>query len=135
MKNQDPFKENISNYLQSVADKDKLFAVTLAKPNKNIDECISYIYQEVKKTGRCGFEDSEIYKMAVHYYDEDDIKISGSVIKPVTKHVPEKPNVDIEKIKEEAIKNSTVPKQVAMAPVVSSAKKSKQSFFQPSLFD
>ena len=135
----DPFKDNISNYLQSVADKDNLFAVTLKKPNKSIDECINYIYAEVKKTGRCGFENDEIYQMAVHYYDEDDIKVTGSIVKPLVKEVSDNVKVDIQQIKEQSIKNSTAPKPVASVPVVSSTKnkksKSKQSFSQPSLFD
>ena len=71
----DPFKEAIANYLQDVAGKDELFANTLLKPNKNISDCATYILNEVKKSGRQGFADEEIYNMAVHYYDEDNIEI------------------------------------------------------------
>ena len=45
-----------------------------AKDNKNIDECCNFIMQQVQKSGCNGFADEEIYGMAVHYYDEDDIK-------------------------------------------------------------
>lgn len=71
----DPFKEAITNYLQGIANTDELFANTLAKPHKNIDDCATYILNEVKKTGRQGFADEEIYNMAIHYYDEDTIEI------------------------------------------------------------
>jgi len=71
----DLLKEAIANYLQEVASKDELFANTLLKPNKNIDDCAIYILNEVKKTGRQGFADEEIYNMAVHYYDEDTIEV------------------------------------------------------------
>lgn len=78
-----PFKEAIKAYLDKRAAEDKLFAQTYAKTNKNLDECCNYILQQVKKSGRCGFADEEIYNMAVHYYDEDDIKD----VKPVNAKV------------------------------------------------
>ena len=71
----DPFKEAISTHLQEMAKSDEVFAKTLSKPNKNIDDCIIYILNEVKKTGRQGFADDEIYNMAIHYYDEESIEI------------------------------------------------------------
>ncbi len=69
-----PFKEAIKAYLDKRAAEDSLFAQTYAKENKNLDECCNYILQQVQKSGQCGFDDDEIYGMAVHYYDEDDIK-------------------------------------------------------------
>lgn len=80
MKATDNFKKTISEYLDTRAEQDELFAVTLKKENKNIDECINYILSEVQKSGCNGFDDKEIFGMAVHYYDEDDIKN----IKPVS---------------------------------------------------
>lgn len=81
---QDPFKEVIKAYLDDLASNDELFAKSYAKENKNIDECVKFIYQEVKKSGRCGFNDDEIYNLAVHYYDEDNLGkitgVSGSVV-------------------------------------------------------
>ena len=68
------FKNTIKAYLDKRAAEDALFAQTYAKENKNLDECCNYILQEVKKSGCCGFDDDEIYNMAIHYYDEDDIK-------------------------------------------------------------
>lgn len=80
----DPFKEAIKGYLEQLASRDDLFAKTLQKPNKNIDDCATYILNTVKKSGRQGFADDEIYSMAIHYYDEDTIvvgeKISARVV-------------------------------------------------------
>ena len=80
----DPFKEAIKGYLEQLASHDDLFAKTLEKPNKNIDDCATYILNTVKKSGRQGFADDEIYSMAIHYYDEDTIvvgeKISARVV-------------------------------------------------------
>jgi hypothetical protein len=78
------FKKVISDHLNDVADRDPLFAETLKKPNKNIDECVTYILNTVQKSGCNGFADDEIYSMALHYYDEDKIEVgkvnSGRVV-------------------------------------------------------
>ena len=77
------FKETIKAHLDNRAAEDKLFSKIYAKPNKNLDECCNYILQQVKKSGCSGFADEEIYNMAIHYYDEDDIKD----VKPVNAKV------------------------------------------------
>lgn len=77
-----PFETAIKTYLDKRAQEDPQFAITYAKPNKNIEECCKYIFQEVekgkKKGERCvGVSDDEVYGLAVHYYDEDDIVVNG----------------------------------------------------------
>lgn len=89
MKATDPFKRTIQAYLEQYAETDELFAEKLQNPSKNIDDCITYILNTVQKSGCNGFEDDEIYNMAIHYYDEDKIEvgkpISGKVV--VNHHV------------------------------------------------
>jgi len=87
MKVTEQFKIVIQNHLNSLAEKDQLFAKTLKKENKNIDDCINYILNQVQKSGCNGFADEEIFNMAIHYYDEDDIKAGKvSVQKIVINH-------------------------------------------------
>lgn len=74
MKSTDNFKKTIQIYLNNRAEQDELFAETLKKENKNIDDCVTYILNQVKASGCNGFTDDEIFGMAVHYYDEDDVK-------------------------------------------------------------
>ena len=74
MKATNEFKQIIKNYLDNRAQNDELFAVSYQKPNKSLDGCINFIFQEVQKSGCNGFADEEIFGMAVHYYDEDDLK-------------------------------------------------------------
>lgn len=62
------FKRTIEAYLAQRAAEDTLFAATYKKPNKNIDDCITYILNEVKRSGCNGFTDGEIFSMAVHFY-------------------------------------------------------------------
>lgn len=70
-------KTKIKNYLDERAKNDELFAKAYAKPNKNIDECYKYILGEARKKGtEVGMSHEEVYGLAVHYYDEDDIKIN-----------------------------------------------------------
>lgn len=73
------FKTAIQSYLKEVAKNDPLFLETLKKPNKNIDQCLTYILNQVKKSGIQGWDDEAIFAMAVHYYDEDDLKPGAPV--------------------------------------------------------
>lgn len=75
----DPFKEAIKSYLEKLATQDDLFAKTMEKPNKNIDDCATYILNTVKKSGRQGFADDEIFGMAIHYFDEDSIDVGDKI--------------------------------------------------------
>lgn len=67
------FKSIIENYLKETALSDSAFAPMFAKATKNIEDCLKYIMSEVKKTGFCAFDDSEIFEMAVTYYTDDSI--------------------------------------------------------------
>lgn len=101
------FKSVIQNHLNQVATKDSLFAKNLSKENKNIDECINYILSEVQKSKCNAFADDEIFNMAIHYYDEDDIKNikpikAGGFIAHSSQAVEQSPVV--EKIKEVPVK-------------------------------
>lgn len=77
-KGTDTFKTAIQNYLEYRAATDELFAPLFANPNKSIDECCKYIICEVHKSGMNGFDDDEIFGMAVHYYDENEIEVGNS---------------------------------------------------------
>ena len=76
-KGTDTFKTAIQNYLEYRAATDELFVPLFAKPNKSIDECCKYIICEVHKSGMNGFDDDEIFGMAVHYYDENEIEVGN----------------------------------------------------------
>ena len=83
MKGTEHFTRAIAEYLNQRAATDPLFAPNLMKPNKSIEECVTYILNQVQASGCNGFEDDEIYSMAVHYYDEDDLDVGS----PVACHV------------------------------------------------
>ena len=73
------FNDIIADYLKQRAEEDTLFAPKFANPNKSIDECCRYILGEARKRGTAvAMSDSEVFGMAVHYYDEENIKIEKS---------------------------------------------------------
>ena len=73
-------KEQLKKYLDNRAATDELFAVAYAKENKNLDECMQYILTEMRKRGSAVFAtDEEVYGLAVHYYDEDELEIDRNV--------------------------------------------------------
>lgn len=59
MKATNHFTRTILTYLELRAESDTLFAESFAKENKNIDDCITYIFNEVQKSGCMGFADDE----------------------------------------------------------------------------
>lgn len=79
MKTTTHFKNTIKSYLDQRAKEDALFTVTYAKEGKNIDDCCTYILNQVQTSGCNGFTDDEIYGMAVHYYDEESVDIGKEI--------------------------------------------------------
>lgn len=58
--------------LQAEAAQDPLFAESLKKEGKSMDECCDFIIAQVEKSGKQGFADAEILGIAKHYWDEDN---------------------------------------------------------------
>lgn len=75
------FETAIKKFLDNLASEDMAFAENYRKPNKSISECCKYIMQEVEKNRkgqRCvACTDEEVFGLAIHYYDEDNIKVEG----------------------------------------------------------
>lgn len=77
-------KDAIKIYLDGRAATDELFAVSYAKEGKNLDECWRYIINQAKKRGSAVcMTDEEVFGLAVHYYDEDDIDAKELKFTPV----------------------------------------------------
>jgi hypothetical protein len=103
MKSTESFKKVISDHLASVAAADPVFTEKMANPKKSIDNCITYILNQVKESGCNGFADAEIFGMAIHYYDEENIQPGAKVsCNVVVNHKPELTPEEIENAKKEA---------------------------------
>lgn len=79
MKGTEHFKETIKQYLDKRAQEDELFRVRYSQSNRTIDDVTTYILNEVKASGCCGFSDEEIFSMAVHVIDEPDLEIGKPI--------------------------------------------------------
>lgn len=73
MKGTEQFKEIIRLYLREKCKADKTFLGKCKNPQKSLDKCIEYIIAEVYKSKCNGFTDDEIFSLAVHYFDEENI--------------------------------------------------------------
>ena len=71
------FIEAIQSYLDVEAQKDELFRVQWEKSEKTAEQACNYIMSEVSKSKRCGWADDEIYGMAKHFIDENEIDDPG----------------------------------------------------------
>lgn len=110
------FKEIIETEINKKKESEPEFLLLTQKENKNIDDCIQYILQTVKKSGCEGFADSEVFQMAFDYYMDDSI-----VIKQDNSNV----NVIVNQSIPKPVYNNTSAQQSIPKPKVSS----------PSLFD
>lgn len=107
MKTTDHFKQTIKSYLWHRAGQDELFAPNLTNPNKNLDDCITYILNTVQQSGCNGFADEEIFSMAGHYYDEDNIEVGKSIdCKVVVNHTVELTEEEKAEARQQAVKRT-----------------------------
>lgn len=101
------FKEVIKKYLDKLAERDELFAKTYAKKNKNLNDCVTYIMNTVSKIAEgghmLGVTDEEVWNMATHYYDEDDIDVGKDIsMKVVVNHTVQLTDEEKEEAKKQA---------------------------------
>lgn len=86
------FETAIKTYLDSAAEKDELFAKAYRNPKKNIKDCCTFLMNEAKKAAKNGSiacKDDEIYGLAMHYYDEEDIEVGEVPVNVEVVQVPE----------------------------------------------
>lgn len=132
------FKQTIKAYLDERAKGDELFAVSYAKEDKNMEDCVTFILNQVKRSGCMGFSDDEIYSLAVHYFDEDDIEVGKPVACDViVNHAVELTEEEKAQARQEALKQYQAEQlrkmqQRTNKPKISKAQPEIQT---PSLFD
>jgi hypothetical protein len=79
VKGTEAFMNAIKEHLKVYTKQDPLFVNKLKNPKKNFKDCITYIFNQVKKSGMIGYAEDEIYQLARHYYDEDEIEVGSPV--------------------------------------------------------
>lgn len=138
MNSTENFKRVISAHLEQLAAKDQLFAETFKKPTKNIDDCITYILNTVKSMGVMACTEEEVYAMAVHYYDEDDLEVGTPVqCNVVSPYQVELTEEEKRQAKQEAIDNLISQEQQKIKAHKAKKAEEKKPVVEPtlSLFD
>lgn len=132
------FNDTIKAYLEKRADNDALFAIRFANPSKSVEDCVTYIINQVQKSGCNGFADDEIFGMAVHYWEESEIEVGNPInCKVVVNHTVELTEEEKEQARQDAI-NQLRDEEMAKMRRPTQPKKTaekKATEVQPSLFD
>ena len=142
------FNDTIKAYLEKRADNDALFAIRFANPSKSVEDCVTYIINQVQKSGCNGFADDEIFGMAVHYWEENEIEVGNPInCQVVVNHTVELTEEEKEQARQDAINRlrdeviaSALAKQemAKMRRPKTTEKKTTENnpqIAQPSLFD
>ena len=143
MKGTEQFKLTIKAYLDERAKNDELFASSYTKENKNLDDCITFILNQARAIadeGGCGMTDDEVYSLAVHYYDEDNIEIGKAInCGIIVNHRVELTEEEKAEAKEKALKAYQAEEMRKLQQLnnhtKTKPKPASQEQVQPSLFD
>ena len=136
MKSTNHFQNTIKAYLDKRAEIDLLFSFRYSLPEKKLEDCITYILNQVQKSGCNGFHDDEIFGMAVHFYDEDKIEIGKPMhnAQVAVNHVVVLTAEEKEQARQDAIQKAQDEAYRKMTQPTKKAKKAALTI-QPSLFD
>jgi len=106
MKGSKAFEDTIQKYLNKRAEDDKVFKEKLEHKDFRIEKCVGYILHTVKESGVNGFEDNEVFSMAMHYVDEYQAKnfkqTDGLKMQVVVNHKVELTPEEIQEAKDKA---------------------------------
>lgn len=138
MKATEHFKQTIKAYLDERAKNDEIFAVSYAKENKNMDDCATFILNQVKRSKCMGLTDEEVYSLAVHFFDEDDIEIGNPIAcNVIVNHTVELTEEEKAQARQEALKEYQAEQLRKMQKRTNKPKtpKAQPEITTPSLFD
>lgn len=132
------FADTIRHYLEKRAESDALFAVKFANPSKSVEDCVTFIINEVKKSGCNGFTDDEIFGMATHFYEENEIEVGNPInCKVVVNHTVELTEEEKEQARQDAMERLRQEEMARMRKPIQPKKATEKKIqdVQPSLFD
>lgn len=138
MKATEHFKQTIKAYLDERAKNDELFAVSYAKENKNMDDCATFILNQVKRSKCMGLTDEEVYSLAVHFFDEEDIEIGNPIAcNVIVNHTVELTEEEKAQARQDALKEYQAEQLRKMQKRTNKPKtpKAQPEITTPSLFD
>jgi hypothetical protein len=79
----DIFTERIQEFIDKQVAEDAAFAEKVRSTKRTVKDCatwmIEQLAQDFQKTGKMGYDDSEIYGLALHFFDEPNLKAKGNL--------------------------------------------------------
>lgn len=130
----DYFKLTIQNYLDARAREDELFAPRYANPKKNIDDCCTFIINQVRQSGCNGFATRK-YTLWHSTIRRGDIDIGKPVsCKVVVNHTVELTEEEKAEARRNAIRKAESEAYAKLAKAKSKPKKIEDNKLMPSLF-
>ncbi len=98
------FEDTIREYLENVQRMTHFSLSNSSNPSKSVEDCVTYIINEVQKSGCNGFADDEIFGMAIHYYEENEIEVGKPInCQMVVNHTVELTEEEKEQARQDAI--------------------------------
>ena len=77
------FIERIQEFIDKQIAEDAAFAEKVRNTKRTVNDCASWMIeklaQDFQKTGKMGYDDSEIYGLALHFFDEPNLKAKGNL--------------------------------------------------------
>lgn len=129
------FNRVIKAMLDKRAASDPLFAEAYKREGKSIKECCNFIINEVQRMKVNALTDDEVLGLAVHYYDEADIKAETApqchVVVPAMPEVTEARKAEFQQVAEERFIEEQIKK---MHAPVKKAKRTTTTTDAPTLF-
>ena len=145
MKATETFEKAIESAMEDRALNDPAFMEAFSNDKKSMKDCITYIFNQVQKSGISGFADGEIFDMAAEYFTTKDIKVGaskqrGQVVINRTVELTEGEKAEAKEkafeelkneIKSKARKKPTAKKKAAAKPKTEAKKESKPKAEKP----
>lgn len=129
------FNRVIKAMLDKRAASDPLFAEAYKREGKSIKECCNFIINEVQRMKVNALTDDEVLGLAVHYYDEADIKAETApqchVVAPAMPEVTEARKAELQQVAEERFIEEQIKK---MHAPVKKVKRTTTTTDTPTLF-
>lgn len=111
-------KEAVDLYLKVSAELDPSVKKNLSKEGKSLDRCVSFICTEARKRAKssncCAISKMDVFNLATHYYDED--------------------NIDIDKMDDKTVKNIQKRTEVVASKAVGKKKETRKEAKMLDLF-
>ena len=73
------FFDSMESFIRQKMDANDLFAKKVCNPKKNIEDCITYVINTIEKSRYKGVCDNDVYALAVHYYEEDEVEVGKPI--------------------------------------------------------